>query len=71
MELPRNITQVGETDRNCKIYVEDYVVSYMRQMNKFAEEKEIVFTAGATMSINTIAFGFASKILKSTVEENN
>ena len=34
MELPRNITQVGETDRNCKIYVEDYVVSYMRQMNK-------------------------------------
>ena len=36
MELPKNITQVGETDRNCKIYVEDYVVSYMRQMNKFA-----------------------------------
>ena len=41
MELPRNITQVGAPDKNCKIYVEDYVVSYMRQVNKIAEDKAI------------------------------
>ncbi|MBQ7775831.1 MAG: LysM peptidoglycan-binding domain-containing protein [Lachnospiraceae bacterium] len=41
MELPKNITQIGETDKSCKIYMEDYVVSYMKQMNRFAEDKEI------------------------------
>jgi cysteine desulfurase/selenocysteine lyase len=42
---------VAETRKRCAEFIN-------------AEEKEIVFTAGATMSINTIAFGFASKILK-------
>ena len=41
MELPRNITQVGSPDKKCKIYVEDYVVSYMKQINKIAEDKMI------------------------------
>ncbi|MBR4083412.1 MAG: LysM peptidoglycan-binding domain-containing protein [Lachnospiraceae bacterium] len=41
MELPKNITQIGEADKSCKIYVEDYVMSYMKQMNRFAEDKEI------------------------------
>ena len=41
MELPKNITQIGETDKSCKIYMEDYVMSYMKQMNRFAEDKEM------------------------------
>lgn len=41
MELPKNITQIGEADDKCKIYVEDYVVSYLRQMNQVAREKEM------------------------------
>lgn len=41
MELPKNVTQIGETDKSCKIYMEDYVVSYMKQMNRFAEDKSI------------------------------
>lgn len=44
MELPKNITQIGEVDKSCKIYVEDYVVSYMKQMNRFAEDKEIAIS---------------------------
>ena len=24
MDLPKNITQIGESDQRCKIYVEDY-----------------------------------------------
>lgn len=51
MDLPRNITQVGETDRNCKIYVEDYVISYAKQMNKFAEDKEITVALYGKMSV--------------------
>ena len=41
MELPKNITQIGEANPHCKIYVEDYVVSYIKQMNQFAGEKEL------------------------------
>lgn len=41
MELPKNITQIGETNQYCKIYVEDYVFSYMKQLNQFAQDKNI------------------------------
>lgn len=41
MELPKNITQIGEADRRCKIYVEDYVISYIRQINHLAENKNV------------------------------
>ena len=39
MELPKNITQIGETNPHCKIYVEDYVISYIKQLNRQAGEK--------------------------------
>lgn len=32
MELPKNIVQIGEPDKLHKIFVEDYVVSYMKQL---------------------------------------
>lgn len=41
MDLPKNITQIGETNRNCKIYVEDYVISYIKQLNGHALDKEL------------------------------
>lgn len=41
MQLPKNITQIGEIDRDCKVYVEDYVVSYIKQLNGLAEDKDI------------------------------
>ncbi len=41
MELPKNITQIGQSDNTCKIYVEDYVVSYIKQLNHLAESKEM------------------------------
>ncbi len=39
MDLPKNITQIGEADASCKIYVEDYVVSYLKQLNPLARDK--------------------------------
>ncbi len=41
MELPKNITQIGEVGRDCKIYVEDYVISYMKQLNQAAQDKDM------------------------------
>lgn len=48
MELPKNITQIGEADDKCKIYVEDYVVSYLRQMNQLARNKEMALALYGT-----------------------
>ena len=41
MELPKNITQIGIPDPNCKVYVEDYVISYIKQLNRHAGDKEM------------------------------
>ena len=46
---------VAETRKRCADFIN-------------ADEREIVFTSGASMSINTIAYGFASKILKNNDE---
>ncbi|MCM1542171.1 MAG: LysM peptidoglycan-binding domain-containing protein [Blautia sp.] len=41
MELPKNITQIGESDKFCKVYAEDYVVSYLKQLNRVAGDKNL------------------------------
>jgi len=41
MQLPKNITQIGETNPHCKVYVEDYVISYIKQLNRYACDKGI------------------------------
>ena len=41
MELPKNITQIGEAAQHCRVYVEDYVVSYIKQMNRLAENRNM------------------------------
>ena len=66
MELPKNITQIGEVGRDCKIYVEDYVVSYMKQLNRAARDKDMaVALFGKHREENGIAYYFvygASKL---------
>lgn len=66
MELPKNITQIGEVGRDCKIYVEDYVVSYMKQLNRAARDKDIaVALFGKRREENGIVYYFvygASKL---------
>ena len=39
MDFPKNITQIGEADATCKIFVEDYVVSFLKQLNPLAKDK--------------------------------
>ena len=40
MELPKNITQIGESNPHCKVYVEDYAISYIKQLNYNAGDKQ-------------------------------
>lgn len=40
MELPKNITQIGESNPHCKVYVEDYAISYIKQLNYQAMDKQ-------------------------------
>lgn len=59
MELPKNITQIGEVGRDCKIYVEDYVISYMKQLNRAAQDKDMaVALYGKRREENGIAYYF-------------
>lgn len=41
MQLPKIVTQIGEANPHCKIYVEDYVISYMKQLNQYARDKSM------------------------------
>ena len=41
MELPKNITQIGESNPHCKVYVEDYVISYIKQLNQSAGDRAV------------------------------
>ncbi|MCM1101046.1 MAG: LysM peptidoglycan-binding domain-containing protein [Acetatifactor muris] len=59
MELPKNITQIGEVGRDCKIYVEDYVVSYMKQLNRAAQDKDMaVALYGKHREENGVSYHF-------------
>lgn len=66
MELPKNITQIGEVGRDCKIYVEDYAISYMKQLNRAAQDKDMaVALYGRRQEENGITYHFlygASKL---------
>lgn len=41
MDLPKNITQIGEVNPHCKIYVEDYAISFLKQLNRIASDKDM------------------------------
>ena len=41
MELPKNIVQIGKPDKIHKIYIEDYVVTYIKQLNRTCEDRSV------------------------------
>ena len=36
-ELPKNVKQVGEVEKERKLYIEDYVITYLQQLTKNTE----------------------------------
>lgn len=41
MELPKNIVQIGSMGGSCRVYVEDYVVSHLKELNRQACDRSI------------------------------
>ena len=59
MELPKNITQIGESNPHCKIYVEDYAISYIKQVNvQAADKQQAVALYGRRTEENGITYIF-------------
>lgn len=50
MELPKNIVQIGKPDPTHKIFVEDYVISYMKQWNKHGKRDTGIVLYGRRMT---------------------
>lgn len=50
MELPKNIVQIGKPDPTHKIFVEDYVISYMKQWNKHGKRDTGIVLFGKKMT---------------------
>lgn len=40
VQIPRNIRQIGQSDENCKIYIEDYVYTFLVRLARSAEKKD-------------------------------
>ena len=38
-ELPKNVKQVGEVEKERKLYIEDYVITYLQQLTKIRKER--------------------------------
>ncbi len=49
LEMPKSVRQIGDCKGNRKIYIEDYVVSFAKQLAKRSEGKEI---AGVLLGTN-------------------
>ncbi len=59
MELPKHITQIGTIDATHKIYVEDYCISYAKQLSKEMEgQKRLIALYGSIEQTNGIQYIF-------------
>ena len=41
MELPKNLVQMGKPDKTHKIFIEDYVISYIKKWNRNADVQAV------------------------------
>lgn len=51
MELPKNVVQVGSIGKDYKVYVEDYVVSYLKELNRQAGDRSMAAALYGTEQI--------------------
>lgn len=63
--LPKNIRQIGHISTNEKIYIEDYVMTYIKQLSRepFENEKTLILI-GYTKNIDGFSYTFISGLLE-------
>lgn len=63
--LPKNIKQMGNLDENLKIYMEDYVFTYLQQYaNEIKGEERIAFLVGESCIIDGVSVLFINGAIK-------
>ncbi|MCI7812289.1 MAG: LysM peptidoglycan-binding domain-containing protein [Robinsoniella sp.] len=68
-ELPKNVKQVGEVKRERKLYIEDYVMTYLGQLEKNMEETKTAVFLGEKRIQKDCHYLFISGILESEDEQ--
>ena len=59
MELPKHTTQVGTIAANKKMYLEDYCISYMKQLTEeFPEDRKQIALYGAVEKEKSVEYAF-------------
>lgn len=59
MELPKHTTQVGTIAANKKLYLEDYCISYMKQLTEeFQEERKQIALYGTVQKEKNVEYAF-------------
>ena len=59
MELPKHTTQVGTIAANKKMYLEDYCISYMKQLTEeFPEDRKQIALYGTVEKEKSVEYAF-------------
>lgn len=63
--LPKNIRQIGEAEEDTKVYIEDYVMTYLKQLATYEADNEVVLILyGYQREITGIRYYFVSGAIR-------
>ena len=65
-ELPKNVKQIGEAEKERKLYIEDYVITYLQQLTKNVEETKVAVFLGEKRVQKDCHYLFISAVLEIT-----
>lgn len=68
-QLPKNIRQIGEREKNRRIYIEDYVITYINQLRDTAkEEQRVLILYGRREIVEFMPTWFINGVLETEAE---
>lgn len=68
-QLPKNIRQIGEREKNRRIYIEDYVITYISQLRDTAkEEQRVLILYGRKEIVEFMPTWFINGVLETEAE---
>ena len=63
--IPKNIRQIGHAVANDKIYIEDYVMTYIKQLSKETfENKRVLVLIGCKKYVENISYTFINGVIE-------
>lgn len=68
-ELPKNIRQIGDREEKSRIYMEDYVITYIKQQASFVRDRKVLILYGRKEIIEFMPTWFVSGVLEVEAKE--